>query len=250
MAMIALPLAKHMKIGSLGTGSLSDGDKPLVADSEEEDLADCIEVYRSPDAYLQKVARSRRFPAQPPSNKSSILSSAGRWLSRVPSLGGLFSPVCPAITADSTPKTDESERSVRQLRREKRKIPNRGSTSGEESRASSAIGRRRQVPVIDLTVSQPSRKRDRAVEEDQDLPKVHGQEEDELLLSPESAKKRRREEEGAIAAAAVLRGECFIGYWRRNSQLLLIIAVSPVPSMKCRSPGETQGSSGRFEGLS
>ena len=106
-------------------------------------------------------------------------------------------------------KTDESERSARQFRRERQKIASRASTLGEESRASSVVGRRRLVPVVDLTASQRSKKRARGVEEEEDLPKVLGEEEDELLLSFESAKRGRREEDGAIAAAAVLRGECY-----------------------------------------
>ena len=71
-----------------------------------------------------------------------------------------------------------------------------------ETGDSSAIGKRKLIPIVDLT----ERKRQRTSEVAAVAPALDVDEEDELLLSPESARNRRREEEGAIAEAAMLRG--------------------------------------------
>jgi len=205
---LALPEAKRSKPNvSSASNSLPETKPALVADSDD-DLDDCIEVQQPLSPLDRQLpvppkSKSRGPSSQAGPSKSSILSSAGRWLSKVPSFG-LFSPVRPPVEEESTP-TDQSDRSARKARRarQKEKHP---AVPELVPRVSSVIGKRRLVPVVDLSDSQQERKRRRTSEVLDIIPHVEGDEEDELLLSPESARRRRNEEEGAIAEAAVLRG--------------------------------------------
>jgi len=209
--MTAAPEDKRSKPeSSPASNSLPDHKVNLVAGSGDG-LDGCIEVRDySPRSQRSPRSRSiaRRSSIPPVASKPSILSSASRWLSRVPSFGGLFNPVRPPVDED-TSTTDQSDRSARKARRTKQKAAQEGTSITESesvTRSSSytATRKRRLVPVVDLT----ERKR-RRISGNGSTPAVQvaeGDGDDELLLSPESARSRRREEEGAIAEATALKG--------------------------------------------
>lgn len=209
-AMAALPEAKRSKPDTSSASASLPSNKTLLAADSDDDLNDCIEVRQTPptsDCRRSGRGKPRSLVIEPqPINKPSILASASRWLSRVPSFGGLFSPVRPPVEEDTT-TTDQSDRSARKARRASLRAKAQGPVSETDPGSSSAGGRKRLIPIVDLTESHHLRKRRRTSEVEAVVSDVEEDEEDELLLCPESARRRRREEEGAIAEAAVLRGQ-------------------------------------------
>jgi hypothetical protein len=189
---------------------------PYSFDSDDE-LEESISTPTPSPPRRVKVERTPQIEVRRPGGnvKPGILSSAGRWLSKVPSIGGYFTP--PSATANQTdiPEAIEEEEAddpavtTSSRTRKPRRSRVKATPSPASPEASSSPGKRRSmVPVVEM----PERKRRRVKSEPVAVEvsvEIRGEDieeegadddEDELLLSPEEGRKRKREEEEEIAA--------------------------------------------------
>jgi hypothetical protein len=168
----------------------------------------------------KKIARSSSkalYELQPAPNrdaaaKAGFISSASKWMSRLPTLGGLFSPSRHAFETasnDDVEEEDEEEVLSPAVAGRKRKIPHQLGRSysqpelGVTSRTSRTKGPAPSTNVATLGSKSSKRPRTGRSHSDPPIVEVESEGEDELLLSPETAKQTRAEEERAAAASPV-----------------------------------------------
>ena len=188
--------------------------KPSVAIEADNEISEEI-VAVQPN---RKVARSsskplyelQPAPTRDAAGKAGFISSASKWMSRLPTLGGLFSPSRHAF--DTTINDAEEDEEVEELSPaasgRKRKVPHQlgRSYSQPELSATTRAAQIKRPAVAMQSDSSASRSAKRSrishTQSDTAVVVVDSDSEDELLLSPETAKQRRAEEEQASKALA------------------------------------------------
>ena len=200
----------------------------------EDDPSDDVIIVPPP----KKSARSsskplyelQPAPIRDAAAKAGFISSASKWMSRLPTLGGLFSPSRHAFDTtvnDDIEEEEEEEAQSPAVVGRKRKTPHqlgRSHSQPELSVTTRTSRAKRSAPaaVSDAPASRAKRPRISHTQSDPAMVAADSESEDELLLSPESARQRKAEEEKASKEVAAAR--------------------SPVKG--------TQHSTGRFDGKS
>jgi hypothetical protein len=149
-------------------------------------------------------------PTRDAAAKAGFISSASKWMSRLPTLGGLFSPSRHAFETTSNDDIEEEEEEQEPspaASSKKRKIPHQLGRSYSQPELSATTRARAQPPAVAINGNTPasrSAKRPRIshTQSDPALAVAESDSEDELLLSPENAKQRKAEEEKASRALA------------------------------------------------
>jgi hypothetical protein len=169
-------------------------------------------------------------PTRDAAAKAGFISSASKWMSRLPTLGGLFSPSRHAFDTTVNEDIEEEEEEEAQspaVVGRKRKTTHQLGRSHSQPELSvttrTSRAKRPALAAVSETPASRSSKRPR-ISHTQSDPAivVDSESEDELLLSPESARQRKAEEEKASKEVAAAR--------------------SPVKG--------TRHSTGRFDGMS
>lgn len=200
----------------------------------------------------KKIARSsskalyelQPAPTRDAAAKAGFISSASKWMSRLPTLGGLFSPSRHAF--DTTVNEDIEE--------EEQEEPQSPAVVGRKRKTTHQLGRSHSQPELSVTTrtarakrpasaavsdTPASRSKRPRISHTQSDPAmmVDSESEDELLLSPESARQRKAEEEKAskeVAARSPVKGtQHSTGRFDGKYNSIFIILprqTSPIPS--------------------
>jgi hypothetical protein len=200
-----------------------------------DDDADVDIILVQPSKKIARTSSKALYELQPAPTrdaaaKAGFISSASKWMSRLPTLGGLFSPSRHAFDTtvnEDIEKEEEEEAQSPAASSRKRKNPHQLGRSHSQPELSvttrtSRAKRPAPAPVSDTPASRSKRPRISHTQSDTAIVVADSDSEDELLLSPESARQRKAEEEKASKEVAAAR--------------------SPVR--------ETQQSTGRFDGKS
>jgi hypothetical protein len=192
----------------------------------------------------KKIARSsskalyelQPAPTRDAAAKAGFISSASKWMSRLPTLGGLFSPSRHAfdttVNEDIEEEEEEEALSPAVVGRKRKTTHQLGrSHSQPELSVTTRTSRAKRpapVAVSDTPASRSKRPRISHTQSDPAIV-VDSESEDELLLSPESARQRKAEEEKASKEVAAARSpvkgtQHSTGRFDGKSTLLHIIA--------------------------
>lgn len=211
--------------------SLSSPIQESQTEVETKDVAENVETKDVAENVEPKAGSPSNEQCQTSVNqRASLLSSAGRWLAKVPSLS-FFSPntsksSAPVEMPNDNSSSEPASIGKKQAGRKPRKRKAAGQHQNPSKRARSSVsvsslqseGSQRRVPVVEINSRSKSFFSPQAMKDDvrkvaaevpsgdkgkEDVlvPTGGPEDEDELLLSPESAKKQRQEEEAHLRLA-------------------------------------------------
>lgn len=212
--------------------SLSSPIQESQTEVETKDVAENVETKDVAENVEPKAGSPSNEQCQTSVNqRASLLSSAGRWLAKVPSLS-FFSPSntskssAPVEMPNDNSSSEPASIGKKQAGRKPRKRKAAGQHQNPSKRARSSVsvsslhseGSQRRVPVVEISSRSKSFFSPQAMKDDERkvaaevpsgdkgkedvlVPTGGPEDEDELLLSPESAKKQRQEEEAHLRLA-------------------------------------------------
>jgi hypothetical protein len=182
--------------------------KPAVPETAEENVeepGDCI-VAVNPDSLVVSYDL-KPAPRRDAAGKAGFISSASRWMSRLPALGTLFSPSRHGfdITGEHEDVNEQDhDPSTKESSRRRKSTPQLLRTQSQSELGASSSHKRKTLVTRDDSSSLGSRssrssKRLKVgITQSEPIVVVESDGEDELLLSPETARQRRAEEQKAM----------------------------------------------------
>jgi hypothetical protein len=201
--------ARHSSKASRSRSSTAELDvKPSIVTGSYDETEIVAARPQKPVRLGSKALYELQLPqTRDAAGKASFIASASKWMSRLPTLGGLFSPSRPTFDGDDNDDIEEEEEQDQEqspaVVGRKRKIPHQlgRSHSQPELGATTRTTRadKRQTPLSRSSSQTRSSKRSKMnhIQADSVIVIMDSDEEDELILSPETAKQRKAEEERA-----------------------------------------------------
>lgn len=224
-----------------------------AAEEEDDQPGDCIVAIPSPQTTRDVRAVSydlKPAPRRGEAGKSGFITSASRWMSRLPALGTLFSPSRHGYDLtgehedvnanqevdDTTPKDSGRKRKGAPQLGRSYSQPELGAsapapTSTRSVRRKTAIVREN-TPAVTRSSRSSKRTKVGSTQSEPVIVVIESDGEDELLLSPESAKQRKAEERRALSENSIAQTQSSTGRFDGTS--------SPSPLTRTRPKTDHQ----------